>query len=370
MKVLHYIHGLNIGGAESFLYNLLYSMPIEDCKFDFCIQSGIINNLMLKNLIDEHNCNVHYITAYNNNPLKNRKEFLSVINAHKYDIVHFHFNSLINYRPIEECLKKRIKVVVHSHNTKSNAGIIGSTIHKFNQKRLSHTGVMRFACGREAGKWFFGNNPFKIINNGIIVDKFEFSEKKREKIRREYSICEDSLLVGHIGRFTYQKNHEFIINAFNRLLKKYNEAKLMLVGDGELRDAVTQKVKALGIEKSVVFCGNVNNVEDFLSAMDVLLFPSHYEGLPFTLIEAQTSGLPVLASDAVSGDSKITDLVHFLNLEDDMASWTAKTLELGRIPQRERKKYKDIVGNSLYDSQKTAAIVLKCYRKALKGVKK
>ena len=186
ISVLHYIFGLNVGGAESFIYNLICSIPREECKFDFCIQSQENENEKLIEKIKYLGSEIFIITSYTKNLLKNSRDFMNVIKNKKYDIVHFHFNALINILPVLLCEKQGIKVVVHSHNTKSNGGKIIDCIHKVNKIWLSHKNIGRFSCGEEAGEWLFGKKKFNIVTNGIVIKDYRFNSIKRKEIRDKY----------------------------------------------------------------------------------------------------------------------------------------------------------------------------------------
>lgn len=366
MKVLHYVYGLNIGGAETFLLNFLNAVHSTVFTFDFCVQSEVIENNDLENAIIEQGGQIHFITPYNKRPLKNKSDFKRLIEKYDYDVVHVHLNSLLNYFPINLCVKKGIKVVVHSHNSKSNGGKIGNIIHCINKSKIKNFDIGRLSCGLEAGEWFFGDDKFCIINNGIATDNYKYKSYTRETIRKQLGIPLDCTVLGHVGRFTEQKNHQFIIDVFHEYLRCNENAFLILIGDGERKEKIAEKVKRLGIEKNVVFCGNVNNVNEYLSSMDIMLFPSLYEGLPFTLIEAQAAGLPILASDSISNKVKITDLVNFKSLKDDLVDWVDTLMSLNNMSAEiEREKYFEIVKSTKYDSNKLAGKLIEYYRMLL-----
>lgn len=365
MKVLYYIYGLNFGGAESFIYNLMGSLPDNECELYFCLQSSKNENTKLLSLINQHKNRIFYITPYNKNPYNNKVDFLKVLEENKFDIVHFHMNSLLNYSPIEACMKKKIKVVVHSHNSKSNGGIIGKIIHNINKQKLKNAEIGRFACGEEAGKWFFDEKKYYIINNGIETNIYRFNQCLRNINRKKYDISDDCMLVGHIGRFTKQKNHNYIIEIFSEIKKKKRNSKLLLIGDGKLKGFIEEKINSMGLSDDIILAGNVDNVNELLNAMDVMVFPSFFEGLPFALIEAQASGLPIVASDVVTKGTKITDLLSFLSLSDNCKIWAEKIIQLALSDYKNRAQYADLVSNSPFDSKKTANQIMSYYQSVL-----
>ena len=360
VRVLHYIYGLNIGGAESFLYNLISSIPKDEFVFDFCIQSKKNINERLIKLIECRGGKIHHIAPYNKRYIKNRNDFKKIVISGNYKIIHFHMNSLINVEPIKEGLKLGIQVVVHSHSTKTNAGKIGNIIHKINVNFFENKKFQRLSCGYEAGKWFYKKSNFIIIQNGINVNDYKFSEERRTIIRNSLGITDNIRVIGHVGRFTYAKNHEFILDVFNEVCKITKNIRLVLVGDGELRTEVEKKVLLLGLKEKVNIIGNVSNVSDYLSAFDLLLFPSHYEGLPFVMIEAQTSGLPILCSDVISQDACITDLTICKSLNEDKKDWATNILNIS-MEKQNRPKYANIIEKTNYNSVMTARKVINLY---------
>lgn len=214
-----------------------------------------------------------------------------------------------------------------------------------------------FACGHEAGKWMFGSIEFTVLNNAIDAERYAYDEKKRKEIRAELSIPENALVIGHVGRFAPPKNHTFIVDLFDRITKMRNDSVLLLVGDGDLKAGIEEKVKILGLSDKVVFTGLRSDVDRLLQAMDVFLFPSVYEGLPLSIIEAQAAGLPCLISDKVPDECRITDCVQQLSLDDPIEIWIQAVLNAGGT---ERKETLTLIRNAGYDI-KTNAVKLQDY---------
>ena len=203
----------------------------------------------------------------------------------------------------------------------------------------------RLACSKYAGEWMFGkNSEFKVINNAIDLSKFRFDQTVRDCIRNELGI-NDKFVVGHIGRFCYQKNQGFLIDIFNEITKTA-DAVLLLIGSGETKSNIEERVKSLGLVDRVIFAGNKSNANEYYQAMDTFVFPSRYEGLGMVAIEAQTSGLPVICSTQVPAEVAITDLVKFCPLSASAADW-AEFILGHRVS--ERKDTTDEIRNSGYD---------------------
>ena len=188
------------------------------------------------------------------------------------------------------------------------------------------------------------------MKNGIDCDRFRYSEEKRNEIRERFGFT-DEIVLGHVGRFDEQKNHLFLIDVLNKIRNCGVNTKLLLLGDGNLRREVETKVKMLGLTDSVVFAGVVSDVYNYLNAMDVFVFPSVYEGLPLTLIEAQANGLRVFASDAVSEESDVTGLIDFLPLSSGAEKWAEKIKE--KLPF-ERAETVQLIKNAGYDARTSA----------------
>ena len=191
----------------------------------------------------------------------------------------------------------------------------------------------KFACSENAGKFWYGNKPFTVINNAIDCKKYSFDSKTREEKRAQLGI-DDEKVFCHIGRTDIpQKNHGFLLDVFAEIHKREN-AKLLLIGAEETEELVN-KCKEQGIYGDVFFLGLRNDVSELLMASDAFLFPSTREGLPVSLIEAQASGLPVLMSDSVTDEVCVTDLVTSLSLNDSKSAWAEKAISLLDINRRD-----------------------------------
>lgn len=191
-----------------------------------------------------------------------------------------------------------------------------------------------FACGKQAGNWMFRGNDFRVIPNGICVQDYIYSEKKRKKIRKE-SDTENNLVIGHVGNFTRAKNHEFLLRVFCEILKKESSAQLILVGDGKFQEKIKKQAIQLGIQENIFFTGTRSDVNELMQAMDVFVFPSLYEGLPVTMIEAQAAGLPCVISDYVSEECIVTsDLISVMKLSDSVEMWAECALQKVKIDRR------------------------------------
>lgn len=324
-KILQIGMASSLGGIEVFLKNLYDNINHEEFQFDFIDTTP--NGICYKEYFERSGCKVYKVTSRRENMLKNKKELENIIKNNHYDIIHYHLNTLSYITPIILANKYNIKVIVHSHNEWKGTNLRTAILDQINKKRIIKENVVRLACSEVAGNWIFGKEPYKIIDNGINTLEFLYKKEKREKVRTELNIPESCTIIGHVGAFRYQKNHNFIIDVYYEYLKRNRNSMLILVGEGELKEEIETKVKDLQIEKNVKFLGLRKDVNNILSAMDYFIFPSHFEGLPISLVEAQIAGLPCLVSDTITREIDLTGKIDFISItENDIEKWVQKII--------------------------------------------
>lgn len=326
IRILHIVTTMNRGGLETMLMNYYRHIDHSKVQFDFLVHRDFEADydkeiISLGGKIYHISRLIPWSKEY-----KNRlKEFFK---SHpEYKIVHVHQDCLssVALRCAKECgIPVRI---AHSHN--SNQDKNWKYLFKlYYMKKIPTYATDFFACGKMAGEWMFNGNDFHIINNAIETKKYLYSEDVRLRKRKEFGICHE-LVLGHVGRFFPQKNHKFLIEIFAEVLKYKPDAKLLLVGDGEGKKEVLEQVNALGLTKHVIFAGVRTDVNELMQAMDIFVFPSLYEGLPVTMIEAQAAGLHCLISDTVSSECIITnDLISIKKITEPVSEWAKKIIEL------------------------------------------
>jgi glycosyltransferase involved in cell wall biosynthesis len=358
IRVLHIEIRGGIGGIETFLLNLYTAIDKKKVKFDFI---STVNTVTLEKQFLDMGAKIYKIPE----PfhiIKYYKTLYKIINENNYSIVHIHKNSAANIIPFIICKKIGVKTIIsHSHNTAPTKCKVSKILHRINQRYLIKIKTHSFACSQVAAEWLYGknylkNNSVKIIKNGIETSKFKFDDKKREKIRKQLGINEN-FVIGNVGRFTKQKNHKFLIDIFYELLKVKSNSVLILCGIGDLEYELKEKINKLKINDKVMFLGLRKDINDIMQAMDVFVLPSLYEGLPLVSIEAQCSGLPIIVSDTVSNEIKISDLVTFVSLNSNVDEWVRNIIS--SYEKSKRLDMCNIVKDAGYDIIKTA----KCFEK-------
>ena len=241
-----------------------------------------------------------------------------VIREMKYDAVHIHANSHMCIIELIAALMGGCKVrIVHAHSTSCGSRVV----HECLKPLFDALCPYRLACGMAAGKFMFRNKTFVVLNNGIDTYKYSFSEKSRMSIRNKLGILNDEILMGHVGYFQAVKNQKYIVSILYQLVSKGKNFKLVLIGDGDLRAEVDAQVDQLKLNERVIFTGNINNVEEYLSAMDIIVMPSLFEGFPLSLMEQQVNGLQCVCSDTITTDVDKTGNVKFVSLKKTAGQW-------------------------------------------------
>jgi glycosyltransferase involved in cell wall biosynthesis len=331
LKVLQIVDSLGTGGIQAFILNVNKNINREKVKFDYLVYRD-------KNdveFFDKHveNMGGEIICLPKNHGIKRIKSFIDLYKMQKnkkYSIIHIHGDRAKSF--FEAAVLKLCKtptVIMHSHNDRMSKDKKLYYIHLGMQNIIKHLWKyiidLEFACSINAAEWMFSeadikNSKVKVINNGIDEKRFIYNENIRQDYRKKLKI-EDKFVIAHVGRFSYQKNHDFLIDIFNSVSRQCSNSVLLLIGDGELKDTIIQKVKLLNLEDKVIFYGLCDEIYNMLQAADVFVFPSHYEGLPVVGIEVQASSLMTIASDKITNEIKITDYWTSVSLDVSPEKW-------------------------------------------------
>lgn len=317
-KVVHILGVLNRGGAETLVMNILRNIDREKVKFTF-VAYAKGNEHSYEQEILGYGCKIHYLPQLSlPNPFKFIISWFLFLKKSNHDIFHFHITST-SIIPILLSKLFNKKTIVHGHCT-NRPNNYKKFVKMILVPPLKYSADYYCACGIKAAKWLLGKrlnslNNFSVIANGVDTNTFIYNQSLRKQYKAELKI-NDRLVFGHVGRFEAQKNHTLLIDIFDKVYRKNNNAVLLLIGGGPLEEEIKNKVERLSLSEAVQFLGVRSDIPSLMNAMDVFVFPSLYEGLPVTLVEAQATGLPCLVSDTVSEESKITSLCKFIPLND------------------------------------------------------
>lgn len=364
IRVLHVIGIMNRGGAETMIMNLYRNIDRTKVQFDFVENSD--KPAAFDKEILSLGGRIFRCPHYNvKNHFKYCKWWVDFFAAHKneYPIVHGHLGSTAAiYLFIAQ--KYGVFTIAHSHS--ASKGSIKYRIFSYPTRYIADH---FFACSKDAatsryGKLVVNNSSrFQILKNAIDTKKFVFNSNIRKEFKEKLQIPYNFIVIGHIGRFVEAKNHLFLLDIFENILKKEANAVLLLVGDGERRPEIEAYIKEKKI-KNVILTGVKSNTWDYYQVMDVFLMPSLYEGLPVSLVEAQASGLPCCVSSSVPREAAITDLVQFRSLEDSAEQWADWALAYCHTPRRDRQLE---LQNAGYDISETARWLEKYYLEVMKS---
>jgi len=326
MRILQFGLSSSLGGIETYLLKFTTHLNKGEYRIDFLVIDDGKEPVFKKELI-ELGSNFYSVASRRNSWIQNIKDLNKLFMEENFDIVHCHMNSLSYITPIIIALKHRKKVIVHSHNGSFSTSFLSKAIHNVNFHRLPRKKVKLLAVSDVAGSWMFGEkSKYTVINNGIDLNKFKFSDIERKKVREELNINDDATVVLHVGAFRKQKNHSFLIDIFKEIALMKSGVKLLLVGEGELEGDIKKKVVDLKITDKVIFLGIRKNIKNFLSAADYFLFPSLFEGFPIALVEAQASGLTCIISDSITDEVVEEQMTEAVSLEKSAKYWAQKLL--------------------------------------------
>lgn len=374
-RILQVLTIMNRGGAETMIMNYYRALDRSMVQFDFLLhrtEKGAFDDE-----IKAMGGRIFYMPAINPKNYFEYKKKLNIFfkNHSEYNVVHSHLNALSGIL-LSVAKKQGIKIrIAHAHlavepyaikkifykNTDIKATVkdsIQSVLRFTTPKHATHY----FACGKKAGTWLFGEKlapQVTVINNAIHTENFSFNIETRNSLKAELKL-ENKKVIGHVGRFNEQKNHFFLLDIFKEVIKSHHDTVLVLIGDGNLRTKLEEKVAALQLNNHVRFLGVRTDIAELLQVFDVFLFPSLYEGLPVTLVEAQAAGLKIVASNTITNEVDITNTISFLPLEASPKTWAKTILNSWNY---ERVNTFDQIKNGKYDIHENAKSLENFYLK-------
>ena len=363
IRVLQVFTIMDRGGAESMIMNYYRKIDKSKVQFDFLVhrkQRGAFD--------DEIEAIGGKIYRFNPiNPIQASTYYNALrefFKAHlEYQIIHSHINTFSCF-PLKIAREFKIPCrIAHAHiaidkvtvaSLLSNKESLKENLKKIVKLRLKKKVKVHathlFSCGKKAGDWLFGDTPFTIMNNAIDTHTFKFNPTISETYKYNFHI-KNEIVIGHVGRFVSQKNHVFLLKIFAALVKKYPSSILVLIGDGPLKKRIEDEAKQLAIYDKIKFLGVKADIPELCQMMDIFVFPSFYEGLPVTLIEAQAAGLKILASDTITKEVCLTDNIQFFSIKETADFWANKILQLNPVKKTDQtthivKGQYDIVSNT------------------------
>lgn len=343
IRVLESVESLGIGGTEMFVMNFYRHIDKDKFQIDFLIYD---NRDDFKEEVLAAGSKLYYCPQRQCGKIGKFLEDMGYVNKilanNKYDIIHCHGCSFLGILrgALPAKRRKGIRVISHSHSAGGKeTKKIAKAEKNFLKFILSRTVDLGFACSDLAGKSkytkkFLNGNRYAVIHNAIEIERYKFDQKNRMEIREKYNLA-DNLLIGNVGRLAKTKNQMQMLHIFANIYKCRPDARLMIVGGGELEEDLKNQAERLNLKEAVIFTGSVSDVERYYSAMDVFVMTSWFEGLPFTAIEAQANGLMCVFSDNITRMANITDEVDFVSLNESDQCWTEHILKRSekRCPQ-------------------------------------
>lgn len=351
--ILNVNYNMNIGGIETFLMSIYRNIDKNKYRIIFlCYEK---NQYYEKEIVTSGS-KIYYISSPKKvGFIKYYKSLKKIIQEEKIDIIHIntYYNSIYSLIPAWVCgVKKRI---IHSHSAWEAKNIIRKIYWLFCKIIIHFLATDKLACSKKSGqKLFFGN--FKIIPNGIIIKKFIYNQDFRNQIRKYYNISNKDIVIGHVGRLDPVKNHIFMLEILSELIKENPNYKMIFVGDGSEKNNIQKYIKEKKLEKNIILTGTQSDVYKYYNAFDLFLFPSKFEGLGITLVEAQINGLSCIANRNIPNEVNESNNVCFLPLDKDI--WICEI----KNKSYERNDVTTYIKNSKYNIENTIKIIEDIYQ--------
>lgn len=337
-RALCLVSAMNVGGAETFLMKLYRAMDKSKYQLDFCVNTQ--EEGFYDREIKEAGGRIFYIPPKSQSFFRYRRELAALITRENYRYV---FRTASNAAGLLDLsIAKRAgaeRCAARSNSAGNGEGTLGAAANAVGRCLFSRCADVKLAPSELAARHLFGAGAVRreevcYLPNGLDLRQYRFQPAAREAVCREFSV-QPSFLIGHVGRFTAAKNHAFLLEVFRCLAERSDGAMLLLVGTGELEETIRRKTEQMGLLDRVIFAGLRTDIPRLLSAMDAMLLPSFYEGMPNAVIEAQAVGLPCVISDSITRQADITGLVSYLPLSATPELWAQELLRVGTAPRRD-----------------------------------
>ena len=336
IEVLFFGLSTNRGGIETYLYKIWKHIDHSQFHFNFIDMTGEEATPCYYDELIQDGCLFFKITPRRVSIRKNKEDIKRLFRDNHFNIFHFNVNTLSYLFPIEEAIHNGCKVVVHSHNAGTAANRkLTNLFHRINKTRLSHMDVVRIAVSTMAGNWLFGKSQFKVYMNGVATEEFKFLQENRKRIREELG-CNDKVVIANVGAFLPAKNHEFMVEVFEKFLVTQPESVLWFIGDGPGRPAIQQLVQEKGLADKIKFLGVRTDMQQLYAGMDLFWFPSIFEGFGIALLEAECEGVPCLISDCIPQDALLADNTFSFSLNATHEDWVEKMIQALASQKKDR----------------------------------
>lgn len=351
-RLLCLVSCMNAGGAETFLMKLYRKIDREKYQMDFGVFTE--KHGFYDTEIERLGGKIYHLTPKTENFSLYKKELYNLILKEKYEYVLRITSNAAGFYDLKVAKSAGARVCIARSSNSSDGDSWKVKVINFISRFLYQKFVdVKIAPSDLAAAYTFGKQSIArgevyYLNNGLDLNVYRFSSDARNRIRAEFNL-QGKFVIGHIGRFFEQKNHAFLIDVFYEIKKEKDNAVLLLVGEGDLRRGIEEKVKKLGLGDSVIFTGIRKDIPALLSAMDIFVFPSLYEGMPNTVIEAQATGLPCVIADTITREAGITDLVHYKSLKASPKEWAEEVLAYCNGHNENRELYSEKLKDAGYD---------------------
>ena len=342
IRILHVVGAMYPGGVENFIMNLYRHINRERFQFDFIVHSRREQDYVPE--IVSMGGRVYELPRLTRHPVSNLRQIRRLVRENHYPVVVRHTANALIAPQLLSAKRGGAVTVCHSHSSDDPQVLL----HKAGRLLLPAAADVRLACSEQAGRWMYGEEyragmlsfeegtpgrlqetgTFRVIRNAVDIGRFAYSEEKRLRIRREFGL-EGKHLYGNVANYIEVKNHPYQLQIYREIIKRDSDAVCLCVGEGEKRPQIEAQIREMNLQERVILTGLRSDVDALMSALDVLIFPSIFEGLPLTLIEAQAAGLPMLISDAITRDVVVTQgLVEYRSIQEDPALWARRALEM------------------------------------------
>lgn len=332
------------GGIEKFICDILDGVDRRKISIDLLIYKVLSSDQEYN--LKQKGVGIYYVPQIGKAPFSFLVEIFRFYKSHHYDMIHIHSSHAISIMYVMPVWLHKTGIIFHSHNMAGNTQIL----HRICRKIVERRSNIKLACSKKAAYYMYETlENVEIIPNGINVELYTYRDDIRKKERAVLGITESMIVLGNVCRFVPEKNLFFLIDIFDEFRKIRQNAQLLLIGTGSLKEGLEKYIKEKGLTRHVVMPGMVSNPQDWYNVMDVLVMPSMYEGFPYVGIEAQTNDLPVFFSDQITQEIEITDRAFFLSLAEGAQYWAKEIncwLEQGL---RERRDNRELIKNAGYE---------------------